>query len=177
MFRGALQESAATDLRGSGDGDGDGLHQWRRRRRRRSGYGTRRSSGVAEAGWDGLAMMWREQENAGATSASRMEIGAGGRRGDGSRGRRARRSRRSAASYGSTRGFATSSSRSTPSTPHCGRIVFDTYALLPTSYHYEASRQLQAFSHPSPVITVGILPTTATLLPVGRRPPHTSPMI
>jgi hypothetical protein len=25
-------------------------------------------------------MMWREQENAGATSASRMEIGAGGRR-------------------------------------------------------------------------------------------------
>uniref|UniRef100_A0A0D3EPD4 Uncharacterized protein n=2 Tax=Oryza TaxID=4527 RepID=A0A0D3EPD4_9ORYZ len=36
-------------------------------------------------------MMRREQENAGATSASRMEIGAGGKRGDGSRGRRARR--------------------------------------------------------------------------------------
>uniref|UniRef100_A0A0D9Z9X8 Uncharacterized protein n=1 Tax=Oryza glumipatula TaxID=40148 RepID=A0A0D9Z9X8_9ORYZ len=33
----------------------------------------------------------------------------------------------------STRGSTTSSSRSTPSTPHCGRIVFDTYALLPTS--------------------------------------------
>ncbi len=35
--------------------------------------------------------MRREQEDAGATSASRMEIGASGRRGDGSRGRRARR--------------------------------------------------------------------------------------
>uniref|UniRef100_A0A0E0M059 Uncharacterized protein n=1 Tax=Oryza punctata TaxID=4537 RepID=A0A0E0M059_ORYPU len=36
-------------------------------------------------------MMRPKQENAGATSARRMEIGAGGRRGDGSRARRARR--------------------------------------------------------------------------------------
>uniref|UniRef100_A0A0E0JJC3 Uncharacterized protein n=1 Tax=Oryza punctata TaxID=4537 RepID=A0A0E0JJC3_ORYPU len=39
----------------------------------------------------------------------------------------------------STRGSATLSSRRTPSTPRCGRIVLDAYALLPAACHYQAS--------------------------------------
>uniref|UniRef100_A0A0E0GMQ8 Uncharacterized protein n=1 Tax=Oryza nivara TaxID=4536 RepID=A0A0E0GMQ8_ORYNI len=69
----------------------------------------------------------------------------------------------------STRGSAASCSRPTPSTPRCGRIVLNAYALLPTLATIKLLDSCKPSPHPSPVIAVGLLPTAA-----AQRPPHSS---
>ena len=81
-----------------------------------------------------------------------------------------------------TRGSAASSTRSTPSTPRCGRNVLDACALFPDACHRQASYSLPAFSPPIAgcrrrASTYCRRPTAATLLLVGHRPPHTFPVI
>ena len=81
-----------------------------------------------------------------------------------------------------TRGSAASSSRSTPSTPRCGRIVLDACTLFPNACHRQASCSLLVFSPPIAkrrrrASIYRRRPTTTTLLPAGHRPPHTSPAI
>uniref|UniRef100_A0A0E0EHN2 Uncharacterized protein n=1 Tax=Oryza meridionalis TaxID=40149 RepID=A0A0E0EHN2_9ORYZ len=62
------------------------------------------------------------------------------------------------------------SSRSTPSTPRCGRIVLDACALFPNARHRQASCSLLAFSPPIArrrhrASTYRRRPTSTTLLP------------
>uniref|UniRef100_A0A0D9Z3M4 Uncharacterized protein n=1 Tax=Oryza glumipatula TaxID=40148 RepID=A0A0D9Z3M4_9ORYZ len=70
-----------------------------------------------------------------------------------------------------THSSTASSSRSTPFTPCCGRVILNASALLPATRHRQASRRSPAFSHPLPAITVRLLLGVAAQRPLLFSPP------